>query len=241
MTQQLKMLMDNIRNFILDLIFPKFCASCKKEGRHLCLNCSQELQINHYSFCSVCKNKTPNLQKCARHKTYLKFFFSPFSYDNTAIKNLIHNFKYEFIKSIGPELAYFQIQTLKNSSIYQFILENPQNFLITAVPLHKKRLAWRGFNQSEILAKEISQKLNIKLFSELKRIKNTKPQIDMADHKEREQNIKEAFICKNNKKIKNKTIILVDDMITTGATMEECAKILKKSGAKEIWGLTIAK
>lgn len=241
MTQQLKILLDNMWSFILDLIFPKFCASCKKEGRYLCSDCSREIQMNHYSFCPVCKNKTPNLQKCPLHKTYLKFFFSPFSYDNTAIKNLIHNFKYEFIKSIGHELAYFQIQTIKNSSIYKLILENPQNFLITAVPLHKKRLTWRGFNQSEILAKEISQKSNIKLFSELKRIKNTKPQIDMTDHKQREQNIKGAFICEDNKKIKNKTIILIDDMITTGATMEECARILKKHGAKEIWGLTVAK
>ena len=245
--REIKIILSKALNFILDLLFPKFCFGCKKEGLYVCQDCARQIQINHYSFCPTCKNKTSHLKKCSLHKTHAKFFLSPFSYDNAMVKNMIHSFKYEFIKSIGPELARFMIRSLEESHLLDCQSANrlpghqSKELIIVPVPLHKKRLAWRGFNQSEILAKEISKNLNIKLFLDLKRNKYTKPQIEMADIKERAENIIGAFICENTKKVKGKTAILIDDMITTGATIEECARILKKSGAKEVWALTVAK
>lgn len=237
--REIKIILSRSLDFILDLLFPKFCFGCKKEGLYICQDCARQIQINHYSFCPTCKNKTSHLQKCSFHKTYAKFFLSPFSYDNAMIKNLIHSFKYEFVKSIGPELARFMIQSLEKSNLSD---HKPANeLIIIPVPLHKKRLAWRGFNQSEILAREISKNLGVRLSLDLKRGKHTKPQIEMADIKERAENIKGAFICEGSKRIKGKTAILIDDMITTGATIEECARILKKSGVKEVWALTVAK
>lgn len=225
----------------LDLIFPKFCISCKKEGSYICPDCKLRLQVNYYPLCPVCKNKVSATQKCLHHKSATRFCLSSFSYDNILIKDLIHSFKYGFIKSIGPELAEFQIETIKKSLFYDHIRNAPQNFLLIPVPLHKKRLAWRGFNQSEILAKKISEELDLDIFCDLKRIKHTPPQIDMTDKDQRQANIKNAFVCDKSRKIKGKIAILVDDMITTGATLEECAKILKKNGAKEVWALTLAK
>lgn len=225
----------------LDLIFPKFCVGCKKEGSYICPDCKSKLQINHFPFCSICKNKIPADQRCPHHKSAIRFCLSPFSYDNILIKDLVHDFKYAFMKSIGLELAEFQIETIKKSAFYDHIRNSPEKFLLVPVPLHRKRLAWRGFNQSEILAKKISEGLNIDIFHELKRIKNTLPQIDMPDKEQRQENIKNAFVCDKSKKLKGKTAILIDDMITTGSTLEECAKILKKSNAKEVWALTLAK
>lgn len=245
--REIKIILSKSLDFILDLLFPKFCFGCKKEGLYICPDCARQIQVNHYSFCPICKNKTSHLQKCSLHKTYAKFFLSPFSYDNAMIKNLIHSFKYEFVKSIGPELARFMIQSLEKSHLPDHRSTNrlpghqPNELIIVPVPLHKKRLAWRGFNQSEILAREISKNLGVRLSLDLKRSKHTKPQIEMADIKERAENIRGAFICEGPKRIKGKTAILIDDMITTGATIEECARILKKSGAKEVWALTVAK
>lgn len=232
---------NKIAESFFDLIFPKFCMGCKKEGLYICADCKSRLQINYYPFCPICKNKIPVNQKCPHHKTALKFCLSPFSYDDILIKDLIHNFKYNFIKSIGPELAEFQIEAIRKSSFYNQIKNSPQDFILVPVPLHKKRLAWRGFNQSEILSKNISKELGVDIFSELKRIKNTPPQIDMADKKQRQENIKNAFLCGKSNKLKYKIAILIDDMVTTGSTLEECTKVLKKNGAKEVWALTIAR
>lgn len=228
-------------DFFMDLIFPKFCLGCGAENSYLCQSCSQTLKINHFPFCPMCKNGLVDFIRCSKHKPCATFCLSPFSYDNNLIKNLLHKYKYEFIKDIGYDLANFMIESINKSKLFSYSAIKLTGFLIVPVPLHKKRLVWRGFNQSEILARKISEKLNIEFAEALKRIKNTKPQIEMADEKQRQENIKDAFICENPLEIKNKIIILVDDMITTGATLEECAHVLKQNGAREVWALTVAK
>ena len=231
-----------INGWFLDLIFPKFCFGCNVEGYYLCKNCSATLKIYHFPFCPICKNGTIGLAKCPKHKSYATFCLSPFSYNNNLIKNLIHKYKYEFVKDIGAELADFMIDSIKYSGLFSFSAFQFDNFLIVPVPLHRRRLTWRGFNQSEIIAKKIAEEFKIDFSNKnLVRILNTSPQIQMQDAKQREENIKNAFTCKNPKEIKNKIIILIDDIITTGATLEECARVLKKNGAKEVWAMTIAK
>ena len=107
--------------------------------------------------------------------------------------------------------------------------------------MEKKKLKKRGFNQAEEIAKELSLFLKIPLFNNvLIKIKETLPQIELSD-KEREENVSGAFFCQNKKEIGGKKILLVDDVYTTGATMEECARVLKEAQAKEVWGLAIAR
>ena len=109
------------------------------------------------------------------------------------------------------------------------------------IPLTKKKLKQRGFNQSEEIVKELSESLKIFFLDDcILKIKETSPQIELSG-KAREENIKGAFLVKNNEKIKNKKILLVDDVYTTGSTMEEVSKVLKESGAKEVWGLVVAR
>ncbi len=113
--------------------------------------------------------------------------------------------------------------------------------MLLPIPLDKQRKKWRGFNQAEELTKLLSKFFKIPFFNNILIKKNpTLPQTELKE-KDRQKNISGAFLCQNQKLIKNKKIFLVDDVYTSGFTMEECAKVLKQNGAKEIWGIVIAR
>ena len=113
------------------------------------------------------------------------------------------------------------------------------NPLLVPIPLHKKRLNWRGFNQSEILAEKISGFYGLEVRNVLIRNKNIKPQADIEDRENRMNNIKDSFECSTN--LNGRNVILVDDICTTGATLNECAKVLAANGAGKISALVIAR
>jgi ComF family protein len=241
-----------IKEFILDIIFPKFCFNCGKEGSYLCYDCFSLINIADRLYCPFCKRpkvvldgKTCN--SCRRIRK-LNGLYCASSYNNFIIKKLISKFKYSpFVKELSEILSYLIIAhiIILNNSVFGkysiFAKKDLNDFLIIPVPLFKKRLKWRGFNQSEEIAKHISKEFNIPLENNLLfKIKETPPQI-LFKEKEREENIKNVFLCSSIDKIKNKKIILIDDVFTTGSTMEECAKVLKKAGAKEVWGVVVAR
>jgi ComF family protein len=115
------------------------------------------------------------------------------------------------------------------------------NSLWIPVPLHKKKLRWRGFNQSAEIARELSFTLGGQLHEDaLEKIKETPDQVTLQQD-ERKENLLGAFQLKNPAFVRGKKILLVDDVFTTGATMEECAKVLKQAGAREVWGVAIAR
>ena len=232
-----------IKKFILDLILPEFCSGCGKEGTIFCEACLKELRQSFlYPKCFYCGAKSPAGKRSPAGRTCLSCqkntniyaFFSSFPYSNNDIKTLIHQLKYKRISKIaailGAELGeYF----LKMSP------KIPPNSLIIPIPLHKHRHIERGFNQSELIAKFISKKIKIPILTALKKIKSTPDQTELSGEKRR-KNIKGVFSITNQEQIKGKNIILVDDVKTTGSTIEEAAGILKKSGAKRIWALTVA-
>jgi len=118
---------------------------------------------------------------------------------------------------------------------------NGADFLLIPVPLAKRRIRWRGFNQAEEIAKNLAEYLEIPLINDvLIKTKETLPQIDLAEEA-RKENIKGAFLIKNEEKIKGKKILLIDDVYTTGSTLEESSRILKKAGAREVWGAVVAR
>lgn len=217
-----------IKNLFLDLIFPVQCLNCKKEGEYLCQDCFSLLEISGFH------------QKYRTREFSDLYFALP--YRNPLIKNLIKLFKYEpFIK----ELA----KTLSSAIIAHFqLLDNPPHFLkggpdfvLVPVPLSKKRERWRGFNQAEELSKELSSFLKIPLISGcLIKETETTPQTELNDEA-RKENIKNVFSVKEGSLIKNKRIILIDDVYTTGSTMVEAARVLKTAGAKEIIGIAVAR
>lgn len=230
-----------IQNFFLDLFFPKFCFSCQKEGGYLCQDCQGLLEILDSYFC-LCKEaiRLPLAGKCKRcsHKKLTGLYFAA-SYQNPLIKKLIHNFKYEpFLRELRENLAslvitHFQLTEKQKTEF--------SNFLLIPVPLDKKRLKWRGFNQSEEIGKELAKSLEIPLITDvLLKMKATLPQVELSDL-EREENIKGAFLVTNREKIKGRKILLIDDVYTTGSTLNEVARLLKEAGASQAWGVVVAR
>ncbi|PJB99232.1 MAG: hypothetical protein CO077_02870 [Candidatus Nealsonbacteria bacterium CG_4_9_14_0_8_um_filter_35_12] len=225
-----------IQKFFLDILFPKFCFNCGKEGSYLCEDCFSMLEISEIH------------QKYSTKSLTDLYFALP--YQNILAKKLIRRFKYEpFIKELAETLVLLIIthfQLLDNKP-------NLANFILIPIPLNEKRRRWRGFNQAEEIGKELSKFLPARLASQgeaggklplvsdcLLRVKNNYPQVELSE-KERKENVKDIFFCQNKKEIFGKKILLVDDVYTTGATMEEAARILKESGAKEVRGIVVAR
>ena len=236
-----------IKNFFLDLFFPKFCLGCQKEGSYLCQDCKEILDINQFNYCLCDKNplrlpldskigKCPN---CQDKKLAGLFFALPYK-EKQLTKKLIYQFKYQpYLKDLAKILASLIIEHLILSNKNTNEIWN--NSVLIPIPLNKKKLKLRGYNQSEELAKELSKILKIPVILDcLIKIKDTKPQMELKKE-ERAKNLQNAFAIKNCEKMQNKKIFLVDDVYTTGFTMEECAKVLKSSGIKNVWGIAIAR
>jgi len=230
----------NLKEFLLNIFFPKFCLNCQKEGDLLCQDCQALLEISEFQYC-LCQEPKRVFQegKCpkCRSKSLSGLYFA-LPYQNILTKNLIQRFKYEpFIKELAVPLSSLilnHFQCLENPPIFS-------SFVFIPVPLDKKRIKWRGFNQAEEIGKELSRFFNVPLINNvLIKEKETLPQVEL-DGEAREENILGVFACQNKDKIQEKKILLVDDVYTTGSTMEECAKVLKTAGAKEIWGVAVAR
>jgi ComF family protein len=234
---------------IVEYLFPPYCISCQKLTRsqhnfykYICPLCLKKIEINYDNFCYLCN--TPTLygntcEKCKK-KTSLSGLIVGSDYDNPILKETIHYFKYRYIKTLALSLSWILMTKLKNSSL----LKNANDWLIVPVPLAKKRLKYRGFNQAELLAINLSKWLGIPLSSVIiKRTKFRAPQMQIQNQKQRKKNIEGCFSVNYDLDLaflKNKRIMLVDDVATTGATLNECAKVLKPY-VKEIWGCVVAK
>jgi len=212
---------------LLDILFPKICLNCKKylgenESEYICAACFQQIENYKIVF-------RPN-------KDFV--LLSAVSYDNKTARELLHYFKYEGFQKIEVLLKTIFERYLKE-------IDYPlQDFIIVPIPLTSKKLRQRGFNQSEILAKIASDHLKLPIETGvLLRVKETKPQIGMKNHEERKENVKNSFEVKKSElsKIKGRNILLVDDVYTSGATMNEAVKTLKKAGSSKILGLVFAK
>lgn len=214
---------EGIKKLFLDIFFPKFCLGCEKEGEYLCQDCKELLDILtiHRPF----KTK------------YLSDLYFPLVYKRPLVKKLILNFKYPpLIRDLAETLAILILDHLKLIGKEKDF----KDFVLIPVPLGKKRLKWRGFNQAEEIGKILAKNLKIEILSNvLLKGRETLPQVELSE-RERKENVKGCFFVKNGV-IKNKKILLLDDVYTTGETMEEAAKTLKKAGAKEIIGMVVAK
>ena len=207
-------------DMLLNFLFPPVCGICgKRDENWVCENCYNKLKIN------IIYNKAIN--KFYDEQIYL------FKYKD--IRNLILRYK-------------FNNQSCLNNTFANIILKNKKLCrkikiydIIIPVPMFHKKKKNRGYNQTELITSKIAKCLGIYTNNNiLIKSKNTKTQSTLKE-KNRYENIKNAFSIKNNELIKNKNIILFDDIITTGATVNECSKILKQNGVKNILVLSIAK
>jgi ComF family protein len=222
-------------DYVLDLIYPKECVSCGVEGSWLCSKCQQEIITIESPFCPKCKRLTQNGQFCrnCRKNYYLTGIIIAGHFKFGPLREAIHTYKYDGVFGLEKIFRRLLICRLKGR------LPKGEKVIIP-IPLHRQKEVKRGFNQAERLAKLIAKDLNLPIETKIiKRIKETRPQINLK-REERFKNIKDAFKIINQEKVENKTVLLVDDVTTTGMTLNEAAKVLRKAGAKEIWGVVIA-
>lgn len=236
----MKDILKTVKIFILDLIFPGECLGCGREGSYLCGDCLEKIDLNHSDNCALCHKPSSGGKICAQcqPETKLKAIWVAADYNQKVLQDLIHNLKYNYLEAIGADLSRLLVKYLKVKNILEQYQIRSDNAVLIPVPLHKKRFLNRGFNQSDLLAAKLSADLGIGKVNFLTRIKNTQTQINL-NRSQRQQNIKDAFSLKGDFN-PNKKAILIDDVVTTGSTLKECAKVLADSGFTEIYGLVIA-
>jgi ComF family protein len=212
----------DILNILLDLIFPNRCLGCGQNGNYLCPSCLQDLPL--------------------AEKPEYDFIYSVFNYRDKTVKNAIWTLKYRGRFSIAQILAQAMSGKLLEELADLEMMENFTEPLVIPIPLFNKRLKERGFNQAEILARELV-KLNSRLNlcrNVLNKTKETPNQARIRDKTERLKNLRDCFEIHNSDIIDGRNIILIDDVSTTGATLSEAKKTLERSGAKKVIALTLA-
>jgi ComF family protein len=231
---------------ILELMFfPSFCKLCGKlldaGGENVvCLSCIKELKPRRSSFCLSCGRffetyGDPHLcYRCLEEKHEFSLHRSCNLYRGK-LKDLILLFKYHKYRILGPRLAAYMYKSLAQDEALWWDLDG-----VAPVPLHKKRKRERGFNQSYELAKYIGEERGIETLDNvlIKKI-NVPPQTSLPAE-QRKINNKGAYEVYNPYRIRGKVLLLVDDVYTTGATIEECSSVLIKSGAREVRAVTLA-
>ncbi|MBI2055220.1 MAG: ComF family protein [Candidatus Sungbacteria bacterium] len=230
-------MLNSVLDFCFDILFPKYCAGCHAEGSFLCDKCRKNI-VAVGSICFVCERRSPQGLICENCKslTRLRRFVSPLFYRDPIVRELIRLYKYEGVKEIGEILAGYIIEA---AMLYAVPLL--ADALLVPIPLHKKRLRERGFNQAELMAKKLGRAWGLKIATDiLMRTEYRKPQTEIKRREERLENAKGIYKI-NKSPPPGKIMILVDDVATTGATLEEAARVLKNAGAKQVWAFTAAR
>ncbi|HET7713125.1 MAG TPA: ComF family protein [Patescibacteria group bacterium] len=218
---------------VLDLLFPAKCLSCQKTGNYLCEACQSLIPWHTEAKCLSCGKRAIGgythpgcLGKLGLDRTIL------LAHHRGPIRSLIQGLKYKRLTSEADFLTDLIVSRLNEPEF--------KGFVVTSVPLHYSRHLGRGFNQSDLLGRGLSGRLNI-LYKDdiLYRPSKTFSQVDL-DKSERASNVRGAFKLADESSVRGAKILLVDDVITTGSTVKECAKVLKRSGAKEVWALALA-
>ena len=228
---------------LLDLLFPKTCVGCARFGGYFCGECTREIKQSEL-VCPFCERASLGgvVHKVCERKFGLNGLWSLGVYEGS-LRKAIQKLKYKWVSEVALDLIDITLEYwAKNSPILLDKIKKDQgkSWVVTAVPLHTRRQNWRGFNQSELLAKLFATKLGLKYQVTLKRIRNTTPQMRLLSH-ERKQNIRNAFELVDREQVMGLNVLLIDDVWTTGSTLKECCYVLKRNGAKIVWALTVAR
>ena len=217
-----------------DIIFPIECVGCGQANEFFCSPCVSKIKIFPVRTCHYCRKPQAFGKTCDQcsNKNRLDGLFILGPYDQPILKEAIHSWKHERVKEIGNILGLWLADRLAHS----FFRENS---IITHIPLRRQRQFDRGFNQSEQLSLILAGKFQIPAKSPLIKIKDTKPQSSLNREK-RLLNIRGVFAPAKDAKLSGENIILIDDITTTGATMEEACRVMKKAGTKSVWGIALA-
>lgn len=240
--------MTPVRQFftaLLDVILPPICHICHSfipdaEKLHICPTCRDKLPLVSSPLCPICgipfigAGGDHRCAACLTNPPHFDMARAPFLYEGS-IRDMIHSLKYSRLTHLRAPLALLMLARVRE------IMSDHNPHLIIPVPLHRSRLRQRGFNQAVLLGTAISRHLSLAMLPDvLVRTRPTEPQIELSAA-ERRLNVRGAFKVNRVNHVAGKRILLLDDVMTTGSTMDECAKELKKSGADMVIAATIAR
>jgi competence protein ComFC len=227
--------LNNLVLHLLDYFFPSRCINCSSTISHdddyLCKKCYQGIEYLT-GVCSICSGELIEDQCgiCSGRKLYIDKNITIAEYSGV-VKEILHNYKFNKRQRLHKLIFSISEEEINK---YRDLFD-----LVTCVPINRKKKWSRGFNQSELIAKNIAEKLNKRYCSILKERYHFKTQKKLG-YRDRFLNILGRYKIKNAKKVKGGKFLIVDDVFTTGATLNECARVLKSSGAEKVYSLTIA-
>ena len=218
----------------LDLLFPRRCVGCGKEGDFICSSCLNLLERITPPLCTKCGRPEEGGVSCSSCSSFkaIDGIRSPFKFEGV-MRQAIHQFKYANVRALLVPLA---------ELLGDFLAKNPMpGEVLVPVPLHPKRLKQRGYNQSSLLVGGLGKLANLPVVDDcLIRVRHTPPQAKTLTAAERSLNVESAFSCLNQN-LREKKVLLIDDVSTSGTTLDACAQALKAAGATSVWGLTLAR
>jgi len=226
--------------FLTDLLFPKFCLGCGYIGVYLCLSCQNKLKPIEQDVCLYCKKPSffglthPSCQKKLNIDGLLTlYYYSPI------LKKIIKNIKYRLAVQVWQEFyRVIKSEAIKKIGFYKKL---SFDFIIQPIPLTINKYNERGFNQAKIISVFFQKFINYPIVNLLARKKETLAQAQLESLKKRYQNVRGVFQVIDKKYLNDKKVILVDDVVTTGSTVKEAARVLKEAGAKKVFVLALAK
>lgn len=227
--------LDKVKTTLLDLVFPRRCLGCGSSEDFLCSACRDSLPRIAPPICRRCGAPLKRGELCARCQEAgpeLDGIRSLFVFEGLA-RQAVHSLKYRHFKALAGSLG---------GLLAEYLASNPLPAdVIMPVPLHPRRLRERGYNQSALLAEELGKRAGIPVMENgLLRAKYTPPQARSSDSAQRLANVQGAFLYRGEP-LHGRHVLLIDDVCTTGATLEACATPLKTREAASVWALTVAR
>ena len=231
--------MSNLTEQILNWIYPPACIACKVKlpvnvgNFYVCERCEPLLERVLLPFCKKCgqvlNEEDENCASCFGKNLYFESNVSAYMYDEL-MRDLLHDMKFRNKKRIATGLGLLWAKSIEMPD---------EEFLLTWLPMHPKKQKERGFNQAEVMAKEIAKAFGIPCPNIFRRTVDTPAQSGLHP-KLRQENVKDAFEINPRQYVLGASIVLIDDIYTTGASLNECARILKEGGAEKVYAKTLA-
>lgn len=227
----------NLARSALDLILPLNCVGCRKEGAILCSLCIEGLRKLERPFCDICAQ--PNVddlcETSLEHPGEIDGIRAAYIFEGP-LRDTMHRFKYRGWRAAAPVLGGLLADFLENHNL---VAQSTSQILVP-VPLHPRRLRSRGYNQSYLLARGAGKRLMLPVREDLvRRAQDSSPQMEARSREARRVNVADVF--EPSTRVEGVSILLVDDVATTGSTLAACATALKKAGAASVWGVVLGR
>lgn len=225
--------LDKIGELIRDALAPAFCVQCGEAGGWLCSVCAEQILFAKEQVCYRCGRLSEDGKTCSRCRRYtdLSGVMVATHYEAGPVREMVHKLKYEGLTDLAGILGWILFQGVRQKEW--------RGWVVVPVPLHASRLAKRGFNQADLLGRRLTRYLRLLYQPKiLRRVRATETQTELT-RVCRRSNVYRAFLSRTD--LKSAKILLIDDVMTTGATLEDAARACRDAGARSVWAAVIAR